>query len=73
MTPMIDGMIMTMRDLVRKVEGGYGDAGRIRSMLDRTTDVVLLIDGFPLVHVCAPVREKRLDFGVAQLEKWPVP
>lgn len=39
----IDGMVMTLRDLGRKVAGGY-EAGRIRSMLDRTTDVVLLID-----------------------------
>jgi diguanylate cyclase (GGDEF)-like protein/PAS domain S-box-containing protein len=40
---LIDGMIMTMRDLVSKVDAGYA-AGRIRSMLDRTTDVVLLVD-----------------------------
>lgn len=39
----IDGMVMTMRDLGRKIDGGYAD-GQFRAMLDRTTDVVLLLD-----------------------------
>lgn len=39
----VDGMVLTMRELMPKVEHGDG-AGRIRSMLDRSTDVVLLLD-----------------------------
>ena len=39
----IDGMVMTMRDLGRKIDGGYAD-GKFRAILDRTTDVVLLLD-----------------------------
>ena len=41
--PAIDGMVLTLRDLVAKVEH-EDSAARIRSMLDRSTDVVLLLD-----------------------------
>ncbi|HEY4332739.1 MAG TPA: diguanylate cyclase, partial [Ilumatobacteraceae bacterium] len=51
----IDGMVMTCRDLGRKIAGGY-DAGRFRSMLDRTTDVILLVN-----------REGRIGFANRRL------
>ena len=38
----VNGMVMTMRDLSRKSR--FGDAPRLRSMIDRTTDVVLLLN-----------------------------
>lgn len=39
----VGGMVMSLRDLGRKAEVGPGPT-RLRSMIDRTTDVVLLLD-----------------------------
>jgi len=42
--PVVGGMVMTMRDL--RAEGGVDESpARLRSLIDRTTDVVLLVDG----------------------------
>lgn len=41
--PVVGGMVMTMRDL--RAEGGVDESpARLRSLIDRTTDVVLLVD-----------------------------
>ena len=61
----IDGLVMTLRDVRRQGEEGY-DAGRIRSMLERTTDVVLLLDRDG--RICYANRRLTSSLGVDQDE-----
>ena len=61
--PPVDGMIMTMRDLERKA--GVGDTPhRLRSMVDRTTDIVLLLDAE--ARIAYANRRLTSRFGVDQ-------